>query len=1124
MNIKRVSVSVAIATSFIVLMSSLIGSYYTGLTTHFFLNDLDSNNENFEIDGFELNISGYPNSSDLLNYGCGKWFYEYIPEWNVNSSHNSSFFDLFGSYLDSNFEELVNKTCIKLNLTLNSSEKAILKQGLSDISNTYINNIIKPYFDMILGPDEFSYIPVVQLTDEIMVEFNSNNYFYKIQIIDDQENVIESILGLSNGRVTEKISISPEKYIPEKIYSIKIGENEHAFKVVKEKAILLTQPITTSTEINPNVQLFLIEDENLLYDIWPFDEMPSGITDKEINFSILQNNGILQPFTDVLTDKNGMGQTSLLNATPTLVLENYPYDLDYVFKPKIKIYQLNLSFNEDQIYKSSETMGIVIDISTENIVSHEFIESLIKLNESEFENKSVSYPDNDLFLEEDELGTHIEQDSFNNYSNLVLNLNVNVTSLMEYVDLQINCQVKNESYPVADETIDLYLGKDSIWSYLGSCTTNFEGVAYYQNILDLPSGDYQVKAVLNNNRSLHNCSTFSIKIPNGLIFSDSIGHSRTKFVDMINCDIEHVNYSDIAEYRANITTIYGTPFEDVNVTFIVFNHTENYPENIKKFSKYEDHFDEFWFYLYWYSDKDHKCQRHFTDISNPHFDQVRNSCWAHVIGSAMTDEQGIAEVQHSTYLFPGSYHVVAVVDFATSLSDCLKEQLDIEHTWLYRIFHDCVNVSQEESKLIPLDLEVRYSDQSDIIIYLMDNEGDPHTSLETLNVPHEEHHIPIIETKKLSFYMYLNGSWIPIGENTTNNNGSAVISYTPWILPGNYSLKVYFSGDSLYRESEAVFNVTVEKEFVRFRNVDFIARYSDPSYLETQLQDDEGNPIPQFQDILKTPRNVSYYIYYYNTSFFNLTLFNQTSSNITIMIQSENNQTQNITVEMIWYHLGEVPTDYQGLAKLNYTPWIKPDNYTMLVSFLGDDYYKPLVKYGNLTVQKEHTFLEFYTNKSVLQQENPNSINNYTMRYSDTINITVRLSDDEGHLFPKARAINFTVDDLWFQDITDSNGTVIHAYTTWLLLANYNLTSMFYGDEYFISSNKSIPLQIDKEITEIVPLADLTFSDPGLLMVNLTDDEGIPVSNKTAIIQITFPESTFLSPIPVFSNGIGYLP
>ncbi len=38
--------------------------------------------------------------------------------------------------------------------------------------------------------------------------------------------------------------------------------------------------------------------------------------------------------------------------------------------------------------------------------------------------------------------------------------------------------------------------------------------------------------------------------------------------------------------------------------------------------------------------------------------------------------------------------------------------------------------------------------------------------------------------------------------------------------------------------------------------------------------------------------------------------------------------------------------------------WIVPDTYQIMLAFLGDIYYYPLLKYGNLTVQKEFTRLD----------------------------------------------------------------------------------------------------------------------------------------------------------------------
>jgi len=49
-----------------------------------------------------------------------------------------------------------------------------------------------------------------------------------------------------------------------------------------------------------------------------------------------------------------------------------------------------------------------------------------------------------------------------------------------------------------------------------------------------------------------------------------------ELVHVIKSDPVFVNYSDTANYKANITTIFGTPLE-LNVTFFAYNHTGDYP-------------------------------------------------------------------------------------------------------------------------------------------------------------------------------------------------------------------------------------------------------------------------------------------------------------------------------------------------------------------------------------------------------------------------------------------------------------------------------------------------------------------------------------------------------------------
>ncbi|MHA1380579.1 MAG: hypothetical protein ACTSRG_19605 [Candidatus Helarchaeota archaeon] len=839
------------------------------------------------------------------------------------------------------------------------------------------------------------------------------------------------------------------------------------FVTEKEKANLITPLIDFKSDVDPTIRFVLVEDENFINNINSTKEKVVGIGGKQVDIYSYQQNS-WDYYTSETTNSSGHGKVSLSNVVPSLIIEDPGPIYDYSFEPIMLVYVSNLSFKGDNVYTPSSMMSTIIDKPNNEIVDLGFINWLLNLNKTSIEENlvednitsSISSDVLDNNDQEEELNT-----DFTEVNNISINLDVNATQIMEYINLKIEGRASENNTPIINKEMDFYIKINSSWLYLGTCKTNHHGKACYQNFLDLPSGSYQIKAKLtNNNKTFHNCSSFSFDIPKGIVFSDAIGHSRTKLVNIIKSDSVFVNYSDVAEYRANISTIFGSPIKNANVTFIVFNRTEDYPWHKKQNPKFENNFDSFWFYLYWFSTHEHKCQRHFTDISNPHFNKARKACWAHVIGSAMTDKQGIAKVDHSTYLYPESYHLSVIVDFATALPVSFKGQLNIDHAWLYHIYHDKVTVTKEESKLSPIDLEVRYTDLSDIAVQLTDNEGVPHISIETLTIPHEDSYEPIVSSKMVSFYLFLNDSWVYLGDDLTDENGIATIYYTPWLTPGEYKLKVKFLGDSLYNPTEDIFDLTVRREHVRFSNLDFTSRYSDLGELITQLQDDEQNPIPQDLDLNKSSRSISFYLFYDDD----------------------------------WHDIGTTQTDASGYAKLEYTPWIKPNTYTIMVAFLGDEYYYQLVKYGNLIVQKEYTIIEFYENKTVLEQENPIPLNNISLRYSDFTEIVARLTDDEGNLFIPYRDIYFYADSLEINNtITDTEGVAGFGYFAWLIPKDYSLTCEFSGDEYFEETEKIIDLIIEKEITILSGLAtEANYSDPTFIKLNFTDDEYLPIEGR----------------------------
>ncbi|MHA1381964.1 MAG: hypothetical protein ACTSRG_26635, partial [Candidatus Helarchaeota archaeon] len=109
--------------------------------------------------------------------------------------------------------------------------------------------------------------------------------------------------------------------------------------------------------------------------------------------------------------------------------------------------------------------------------------------------------------------------------------------------------------------------------------------------------------------------------------------------------------------------------------------------------------------------------------------------------------------------------------------------------------------------------------------------------------------------------------------------------------------------------------------------------------------------------------------------------------------------------------------------------------------------------------------------------------------------------------------------------MTDMDGFSQFNYTTYLIPNIHNLSARFLGDEFFLPIEKNIPLEIKPEFTQLDYFGTaVPYSDWNLIMVNLTDDEGLPVPFRNVVIRAEFEEGVEIIGVVITNQtGIGVL-
>ncbi|KON26924.1 hypothetical protein AC481_06240 [miscellaneous Crenarchaeota group archaeon SMTZ-80] len=511
-------------------------------------------------------------------------------------------------------------------------------------------------------------------------------------------------------------------------------------------------------------------------------------------------------------------------------------------------------------------------------------------------------------------------------------------------------------------------------------------------------------------------------------------------------------YSDELTVNSKITRFCNKPISDKNVTFYIYKYTEYYPEFILNRSDLSKIFDMVWFYLYfynWSSDLINEMkQTKYGDWILSYYEFIM-SCFSVIeLGTTVSDECGKAELTKPSYITPGMYHMITLVELYISPWCHPNHEIDYD---IFRIFHDHVEIKKETTIIEERDLEVRYSDLGDISIQLFDNDGN--------SIPQDQD----IEThcRSIKFYLKDNQKCLKeIGEGFTDESGMAIIYYTPWLESGSHELLVKFSGDKYYKKSNLSCLLHVSKEKTQ------IIMYSDTSVINTDeftltscLMDDDGNTIPQTGEVIKKNRLISYYI----------------------------------EINGSWELLDENYSN-EGYSQITLSILLPEGDYLFKSVFSGDVFYSESVQFGVIKVSKETTIISIYSDY-------------YEVQTTDSIVLTANLTDDEHNpLSLKQVSYQIKIDGTWITIstvYTDEKGIATYIWEVSINPGGYQIRAIFFEDEFYEESFQEGFIEIQKEQTNLKILTTNSNSFGKYeVQAQLIDDDSVPISGEEITIEI----------------------
>ena len=208
-----------------------------------------------------------------------------------------------------------------------------------------------------------------------------------------------------------------------------------------------------------------------------------------------------------------------------------------------------------------------------------------------------------------------------------------------------------------------------------------------------------------------------------------------------------------------------------------------------------------------------------------------------------------------------------------------------------------------------------------------------------------------------------------------------------------------------------------------------------------------------------------------------------TDDNITVTVILPEDATGKViyiisNLEGIWFEDVE-----NGTATHVFTEGLMPGQYSVTVSYSGDDKYLKATKTVPITVEEHSTPMEVIIEPEIIFTD-------------DNITVTVILPEDATG---KVKYIVSTLNGFWYEDVV--NGTATHVFTEGLMPGQCSVTVTYMGDDNYLSASKTVPITVNQHVKLTAEDLIKIYGNPEPYVVTLTED-GTPLANKTVTFYI----------------------
>ena len=613
----------------------------------------------------------------------------------------------------------------------------------------------------------------------------------------------------------------------------------------------------------------------------------------------------------------------------------------------------------------------------------------------------------------------------------------------------------NDNVYIGGSTIifEYYNESSGNWVYLANATTNNQGVAEASCVVNLPYGNYSLRAIFNGDDYYVASSGYGVL---------EIGKEFTILV-LYNVTGKYLDTVDILALLTDDDKPVPSPVENVTIVFMYFNGSQNVTigQAVTNSSGYASInflldldpgvytiYASFGGNEYYRSSEDQATMAieklsviiDTPNVSGNYTDFISISL--NIVDEKNRLFNGTVYLEYSNgtkwYEIASNLSINGVVIFSFTLdiepSNYLLRARNEETQYNYGNTSEVgsLNVYKEYTEIyMDLAFSGNYSDELFIVVTLKDDEGDPIQGIVNLN------------------YSADNVTWYYWGNVTTNASGIGIFSTLIDLKPGNYTLVVYFDENQYYAFASKEAKLTVNKEQVIVIDVYGIGRYGDPTIINATLTDNEGVGIENQTIIF---------------------LLNNTGE---------------------WTEIGNATTDSKGYASLIVSLDLPFGNYTIKAVYQGSEYYTSAETLGTLLMEREITIITVYdasgkyldvvsiVAKCTDDDPTPSSLSNITIRYmyyNGTINVTL------GHAN------------------TNNTGFAVLHFLLNITPGNYKLYALFDGNEYYYGSSAEATLLVQKLMVSIeTPYIEGNYSDMTLLYIYIVDEKGNPYRGKVYI-------------------------